>query len=155
MDLNDPKQAIGCCCCVSFLVALAVIGFLSFASLDANEYGLDYSYITKNIDVKVYGPGYHFLGFGHSFLIYPSTVQNMEFSNEQKADRPPIQSRTDDGLMISFKASFQYRLYDNKLFDLYMKYGEDYTTPCQKYAIDILNDAATKYDANTFFSKTD
>lgn len=43
----------------------------------------------------------------------------------------------------------------NKLFDLYMKYGEDYRTPCEKYAIDTLNDAATKYDANSFFSKTD
>jgi hypothetical protein len=27
--------------------------------------------------------------------------------------------------------------------------------PCQKYAIDILNDAATKYDANTFFFSPD
>jgi hypothetical protein len=55
-------------------VALGIIGFFSFSSLDANEYGLDYSYITKNIDTKVYGPGYHFLGFAHSFLVYPSTV---------------------------------------------------------------------------------
>lgn len=43
----------------------------------------------------------------------------------------------------------------DRLYDLYMKYGEDYRTPCEKYAIDILNDAATKYDANSFFTKTD
>jgi regulator of protease activity HflC (stomatin/prohibitin superfamily) len=117
-----------------------MIGFLSFSSLDAGEYGLDYSFITKNIDVTVYGPGFHFLGFGHSFLVYPSTVQNMEFSDERSATRPPIESRTDDGLMITFKVSFQYRLLDTRLYDLYYKYGEDYSTPCQKYAIDILND---------------
>jgi hypothetical protein len=54
----------------------------------------------------------------------------MEFSKENTADRPPIISRTDDGLQITFKASFQYILMPNRLFDLYMKYGEDYKTPC-------------------------
>lgn len=33
-----------------------------------------------------------------------------------------------------------------------MKYGENYKEPCIKYAIEALNDAATKYDANEFFS---
>ena len=36
-----------------------------------------------------------------------------------------------------------------------MRYGEDYKTPCEKFAIDILNDAATKHDANSFFTQTD
>ena len=43
----------------------------------------------------------------------------------------------------------------NMLFDLYMRYGVDYKTPCEKFAIDILNDAATKYDAYSFFSNSD
>lgn len=33
-----------------------------------------------------------------------------------------------------------------------MRYGENYKDPCIKYAIETLNDAATKYDANEFFS---
>jgi len=41
-----------------------------------------------------------------------------------------------------------------KLFDLYMKYGEDYKGPCMKYAIETLNDASTKYDANEFFNSS-
>ena len=79
----------------------------------------------------------------------------MEFSDNKGADRPPIMSRTDDGLGISFKASFQYTLLPSGLYDLYMKYGKDYSTPCQKFAVDILNDQATKYDANTFFFDQD
>jgi hypothetical protein len=43
----------------------------------------------------------------------------------------------------------------NKLYDLYMRYGEDYKTPCEKFAIDTLNDLATKYDAYSFFSNSD
>ena len=57
-------------------------------------------------------------------------------------------SRTQDGLMIQFKATIQYELLPEKLYDLYKRYGEDYRTPCMKFAIDILNDAATKHSAS-------
>ncbi len=106
MDFDDPKQAVCCCCTITSLIAIGIFLFFSFASLNAYEYGLDYSGITKTIDDQLYLPGYHFLGFGHKFIIYSSVVQNMEFSNSAEANGPPIQSRTDDGLMISFKASF-------------------------------------------------
>jgi len=42
----------------------------------------------------------------------------------------------------------------DKLYDLFMRYGEDYKTPCMKYSIETLNDAATKYDANEFFNSS-
>mmetsp|Transcript_38727 Transcript_38727/g.37072 ORF Transcript_38727/g.37072 Transcript_38727/m.37072 type:complete len:107 (+) Transcript_38727:18-338(+) len=106
MDFDDPKQAVCCCCTLTAIVAIGVFLFFSFASLDAYEYGLDYSSITKTIDDQLYLPGYHFLGFGHSFIKYPSVVQSMEFSTAMDANGPAISSRTDDGLMITFKASF-------------------------------------------------
>jgi len=36
-----------------------------------------------------------------------------------------------------------------------MKYGEGYQSPCEKHVIETLNDAATRYDANSFFTSTD
>ena len=36
-----------------------------------------------------------------------------------------------------------------------MKYGESYAKPCEKIVIDTLNDAATRFDANRFFTQTD
>lgn len=154
MDFDDTKRSVCCSCCLLAVASIGILVFMSYSSLDASEYGLDYSSITKTIDRKYYGSGYHYLGFGHSFIRYPSTVQNMEFSNEPNADRPPILSRTEDGLLIQFRASFQYKLMPDKLIDLYMRYGEDYKTPCIKYAIETLNDAATKYDANEFFNSS-
>lgn len=62
-------------CCCTFVVSVAVLVFMSLNSVDAYQVGLDYSYITKSLDKKVYTPGYHLLGFGHSFIIYPTTVQ--------------------------------------------------------------------------------
>ena len=41
------------------------------------------------------------------------------------------------------------------LYDLFDRYGYDYITPCEKYAIDTLNDAATNYDAYNYFSNSD
>lgn len=74
MDFEDPKQAIYCCCGLSSLIAIGILVFFSYSTLDAYEYGLDYSKITKSLDSQVYGSGYHFLGFMHSFIRYPSTV---------------------------------------------------------------------------------
>ena len=40
--------------------------------------------------------------------------------------RGPVTARSKDGLMVNFRASFQYRLNKNGLVKLYMRYGEDY-----------------------------
>jgi hypothetical protein len=36
-----------------------------------------------------------------------------------------------------------------------MKYGSEYKSPCEKFVTETLNDAATKFDANSFFTSTD
>jgi len=41
----------------------------------------------------------------------------------------------------------------DKLYDLYMRYGDDYKSSCEKFAIDTLNDAATKHNAKQFFNE--
>jgi len=74
MNFDGPKPAIACCCCLTAVLTIGVVAFMSFSSLDASEYGLDYSSLTKTIDSKYYGSGYHVLGLGHSFIRYPSTV---------------------------------------------------------------------------------
>ena len=38
------------------------------------------------IDKESYGAGIHWIGFGHSFIKFPKTVQTIEFSHEKTAD---------------------------------------------------------------------
>tara|TARA_B110000503_G_scaffold74237_1_gene114646 strand:- start:32 stop:172 length:141 start_codon:yes stop_codon:yes gene_type:complete len=38
-----------------------------------------------------------------------------------------------------------------ELNKLYRTYGEDYKTPCLRFAIDKMNDIAARYKANEFF----
>jgi hypothetical protein len=62
------------CCSVCLIVVIAVVSLiLSFSSLPVNTYGLDYSPITKYINPNVFSSGYHYLGFMHKFIEYPST----------------------------------------------------------------------------------
>jgi hypothetical protein len=57
--------------------------------------------------------------------------------------RGPVTARSKDGLMVNFRASFQYRLNKGGLVDQYMKYGEDYKTPCIKLAVDKMNEISS------------
>ena len=37
------------------------------------------------------------------------------------------------------------------MVDLYKRYGEDYKTPCIRFAVDSLNDKASSFSADMFF----
>ena len=79
---------------------------LSFSSLPVNTFGLDYSPITKQISPIVFTSGFHYLGFMHKFIEYPSTMQTFDFSGNTDAVRGPIEARSMDGLMVNFRAQF-------------------------------------------------
>jgi len=144
-------EELCCCCCITGGVTLFLILLLSFSSLEFNEYGLDYSTITKSADPQPYSGGIHFLGVGHHFIIYPKTVLTLEFSEEKGANGPPISSRTSDGLEVTLEISFQYKLIYENLYPLYMTFGDDYQRFFLNLAVDILTDAATNYTAYDFF----
>lgn len=146
---------IGLGCLGVGVVALIVLIFTSFRTLEVNEVGLDYSGITKTIDKQIFTSGIHLLGVGHSFIKYPTTVQTYEYSNAKGSDGPRVRSRTKDGLEVDLEISFQYIYILNKVYDMYMRYAENQNVPCMKVAIDILTDVATQYNAAEFFFSKD
>jgi hypothetical protein len=87
----------------------------------------------------------------HKFLEYPATLQTLEFSNTANAHRGSVEARSNDGLMVTFSAQFQYQLNPADLSKLYNKYGEDYKSPCIRFAVDVMNDQATDFFASAFF----
>ena len=102
-------SAVGqCLCCAICSLVLVVVIFmvLSFSSLPVNTYGLDYSPITKKISPVVFSSGFHYLGFMHKFIEYPSTMQTFDFSKSPDSNRGPVESRSSDGLMVNFRAQF-------------------------------------------------
>lgn len=133
-------QSLCICCAITSAITLLILLINSFSSLEFNEYGLDYSSITKSINEKPYTAGIHFLGVGHSFIKFPKTVQTIEFSKEKSANSAPLKSRTSDGLEVTLEISFQYKLIYEHIYDLYLKFGPVYQPTFERMAIDILTD---------------
>lgn len=67
-------------------------------------------------------------------------MQTMEFSDSPNANRGVVEARSKDGLMVNFRAVFQYQLNLKDLIALYKRYGDDYKSPCIRFAVDCLND---------------
>lgn len=134
-------------------VAALIIGYLalSFSSLEYNEYGLDYSSIWNTVDTTVYTAGIHFLGFKHSFIIFPKAVQTIEFTKSSNSNSEIISARTSDGLEVRLEISFQYILMPNNLYSLYMKYETNYSPVLIDLSIDLINKVANNYTAYNFF----
>ena len=66
------KYFCSCCCCCSCFISFLLIIF-GFSSLEATEFGLNYSWISKSISPKVKENGLYFIGIGHSFIKFPTT----------------------------------------------------------------------------------
>ena len=144
------KYVCGCCCCYSCFCSFLLIIF-GFATLEATEFGLNYSWISKSISPNIKENGLYFIGIGHSFIKFPKTVQTIEFSTAKSANQGPIQSRTSDGLEVTLEISFQYILQKDQIYKLYTKYGKDYNYIFQNIAVHTLTEEATKYTAYNFF----
>jgi len=150
--LTQDTMKYACVCMISIACIVGVILLiLGFSSLEATEYGLDYSWLSKTISPTALGNGLYFIGIGHSFIRFPRNVQTVEFSKDANANRPAIESRTSDGLEVTLEISFQYLLQPESLFELYMHYGSGFQQVIQNVAIDILTQEATKYTAYNFF----
>ena len=51
-------------------------------------------------------------------------------------------------MMVNFNTQFQFRLIVSDLPKLYNRYGDDFKTPCLRFAVDKMNDIAAKYRAS-------
>ena len=133
------------------ITTLIIILVFSFSSIGVKEIGLNYSSLFQNIEKKTYTSGFYYIGITHSFITFPSVVQNIEFSNEPTAHMGPIRSRTLDGLEVQLDVSFQYRLKYDDLYKMYMTYGPKYEKIFILIAINALTDMTTKFNAYNFF----
>jgi len=137
-------------------VTLFLLCCLSFDTLEYQEIGINYSWVSETIEDRTYGAGRYYIGIGNRFIKYPRVVNNMyfgdEFSPGTVVNGPALQSRTQDGLTVRIEVSYQYKLIPEKLYELYQTFGEDYTLILLRMAIEQLTTATTKHNAHDFFT---
>jgi hypothetical protein len=135
-------------------VTLVVLFCFSFGTVEYQEIGLNYSWISQTVEASPYSNGRYYLGIGNHFIKFPRMVVSIFFLNDlsQDAHGPALRSRTKDGLNVELEISFQYRLKPMDVHDMYQTLGEGYESTFVRMAIEQLTSAATKHDAHFFFT---
>jgi len=132
---------------------IVVLGSLSLDYVEQNEYGLVYNWITKTIGKRVYHGGTHPIGFWNKFVVFPATVQSIEFSNRRwpLANSPTLQTRTKEGLALHLSISFQYTLDPERLPQLYALTNVAYEALFARIARDQLMEAGAEYEGPQYW----
>jgi len=141
--------AVGALCAV--VVPLALL-LLSLGAVEQNEYGLVYNWITKTITNRVYHGGTHFIGFWNSFVVFPATVQTVEFSDRVgMRTAEALHTRTKEGLGLHLSISFQYKLNPDQIPQLYTLTNVQYEGLFTRIARDQLLEAASEYEGPQYW----
>eukprot|EP00500_Bicosoecida_sp_ms1_P014128 CAMPEP_0203821270 /NCGR_PEP_ID=MMETSP0115-20131106/42651_1 /ASSEMBLY_ACC=CAM_ASM_000227 /TAXON_ID=33651 /ORGANISM="Bicosoecid sp, Strain ms1" /LENGTH=312 /DNA_ID=CAMNT_0050730291 /DNA_START=47 /DNA_END=985 /DNA_ORIENTATION=- len=151
--MPEGKQIAGCTVCCVLLIASVTMFAVSWGSLEPPEMGVEYNANTLEInDERLFENGRHFLGLGHSFIVYPKTLQTVKFSVETGN---PIVARTKDGLTATLDVSFNYRLIATiaEMSALYLDFGEmeEVEIAYDRIARNWVRVVAARYTALQFF----
>ena len=79
MSNSNVMCCIGCGVCIMLTVLIIII--CSVGTVEPIEYGILYNSITKSVNtVEVKSGGWSFIGPFSSFFVFPSTMQNIDFT---------------------------------------------------------------------------
>jgi hypothetical protein len=150
----ESGQKVAICGCCAVLAVIGVIVFASFAfeTIAPIEYGIIYNNLSKRIDgSKVYEGGWHYTGITSSFLKFPATIQNVEFTSYKGAESAPLEARTQEGLTITMDLSFQYKLVKDKVGDLYNNFTDKYEDSFIRIARGALIEESAKHNSAEYW----
>lgn len=123
-----------------------------FSFIEQNQYGLMYNWVTKAVGTQVYHGGTHMVGFWNKFIIFPATVQTIEFSDRvQLSSSGMLHTRTKEGLGLHLSISFQYKLDKDRLPQLYALTNMRYEGLFTRIARDQLLEAASEYEGPQYW----
>lgn len=148
MQFNEKLAAV-----FSILLGLPLIlVILSLDAVEQNEYGLVYNWVSKTLRQDVYHGGTHFIGFWNKFIVFPATVQTIEFSDRPySAHAPMLHTRTKEGLGLHLSISFQYMLEPSRLSELFALTNTNYEGLFRRIARDQLLEAASEYEGPQYW----
>lgn len=141
---------------------------ISFDTLEFQEMGLQYSWVSESLQTEPFDSGRWYLGIGNHFIKFPKMVKSVYLLEDLQAINggqswssrktntdfvgPSLSSRTADGLTVRLEVSFQYRLIFDKIYDLYTTLGMNYEHTLVRMAIEQLATSTTKHSAGFFFT---
>lgn len=149
-----PQTGPGVCCCGCCFIVNFVLLILFFpctiTQLGQFKFGLAKNKISGTVDLdSSFLPGRYWIGFWREFIEFPSTLNTIEFSDEQPEEGvqllSKLVSRDNEGKLIKLDVSIQYRLLQPALGQIY----REMTTKYEDVFISELRDRLSKA-ANEF-----
>lgn len=140
-------------CLATFLLILGGVVVTSIGTVPPLHYGLKYNALNKMADTEnVYTSGRYLVGPWNSFLIFPATTQNIEFTNEPRigmagARMASLHSRTREGLSLHLQISLQYKLLEEQIGKLYTEFNMGFQDMYISVIRDVIIKTAAEYHA--------
>lgn len=168
-----PICAIGCCCI--WTIVTIILLSVSWKTVGQGEVALLFNHWTQSVTGEpMVEPGMKYVGPFNGLVRYPSVYQMMYFDKFDNYEavphemvKPPILSRTYDGLQVNVKVSFQWKLEPQYLKGIYEVLGgaedldEDQERPEDKpsfvealvrFSRGTLTQVCAEYTASQFFA---
>jgi len=154
-NLNGGALICGLNCLIGCgLAALMLVG-----TVEPLTVGIRYNKFNKAADTnEIYDPGRHIIGPFNKFLIFPASIQTIEFTNEN-AIRPqgvrldPLRAQDSSGLPITLHVSIQYKLVKDDIGKLYSEYNMAYETQLVNTIRKQISQASTKFSVGEIWEK--
>lgn len=156
VPIDNPLVLGGAACC---LVSCALLTVTSLGAVPPLYYGIRYNYFNKFADIdNVYGAGRHFIGPMNTFVIFPASVQNIEFTNEMRLEPSgqryaALHTRTKEGLALHMQVSLQYALRASEVGKMYAEFNQNYEEVFLSTIRDTLIKAAAEYKASQLWKE--
>ena len=153
------EYAIG----IGSTIILFIIGSVVFVfvfllvPVAPNQYGIGITGVTNVAEFdKVYENGLYWRPFGH-FLIFPANLQSVEFADVAESETSPdpigrLSARSMDGLDVSFRINFNFKLIKNEVIDLYQQFGNTWREDIVQISRGTLRTSASQFRAIHFFN---
>lgn len=125
---------------ICLLIASIIFVFMSFSTINYDEYGIKYDHLTGKTVDEVKNSGLYFNFFTQTYLRYPKLPEPMVFSSNTDAFpsnltytsinddhfRPRFSSRTREGVSVEFDVVLFYQLEESSLISFHYNFGVDF-----------------------------
>jgi len=154
--MSSARMCAAICGIIVVIITIALVGS-SFGYLHPTEIGIVQNTVQKGIDdTKIYTNGRYYLGLGKSFLIYPTTKQNIYFGSSSNSgfgspDAAAIVVRVPQG-QVTIEASLQYSININNVINLYRNFQMDYHRRLVTIASSTVQTTLQQLSVNDFYT---
>lgn len=131
-ELPLHKKALLLGGCVLSVLLLATFLYYSINPVPPQHLGLSYSVFSRICRVDhVYPNGRHFIGPLSRFILFPTTLQTVEFMSDPRVwplgqREMPVHTRTQDGLAVTMELSLQYQLIPAEIGVMYAEFNVNF-----------------------------